>query len=346
MNPVATLAALVLVPLSVVFASACGGADAPLGTLVRDTIAFASCPDDSAEGCLPDVYTLSASSAVPARLTTGAISTISSTFTFAWSPDGTHIAFDSDREGKAGIYVMNADGSNLTRVSSSTGDEFFPSWSPDGSRLAFVSLRDGDPEIFVMNADGSQPTNLTENNEFDGLPAWSPDGTRIAFVSLGAMKVMNADGSGVAISPWASANYGPVWSPDSTRFVYATLSPGSLIYAVAADGSSQTQLTSGPPDDLSPSWSPDGRQIAFTSTRDGNAEIYVMNANGSGLVNLTRNPGQDFSPAWSPDGAWIAFVSKRDGNREIYVMRTDGTAQTRLTDSPNGDFAPAWSPVR
>ena len=85
-----------------------------------------------------------------------------------------------------------------------------------------------------------------------------------------------------------------------------------------ADGSGVTRLTGNDAVDGSPSWSPDGRRIAFDSTRDGNREIYVMNADGSGVTRLTHNPADDGYPAWSPDGRHIAFDSDRDGNREIY----------------------------
>lgn len=85
-------------------------------------------------------------------------------------------------------------------------------------------------------------------------------------------------------------------------------------------------------------------RIAFSSDRDGNAEVYVMNADGTGQTNLTNNSAWDSRPAWSPDGTRIAFVSDRDGNREVYVMNADGSGQTRLTDNPAADGSPAWSP--
>jgi len=82
----------------------------------------------------------------------------------------------------------------------------------------------------------------------------------------------------------------------------------------------EVRLTNNPATDWSPSWSPDGKKIAFDSYRDGNGEIYVMNADGSGQINLTNNPADDGITSWSPDGKMIAFVSGRDGNDEIYVL--------------------------
>src|SRR5438093_272252 len=85
------------------------------------------------------------------------------------------------------------------------------------------------------------------------------------------------------------------------------------VYAVDADGTGLTRLTTDPADDFDPTWSPDGRQIAFRTTRDGNDEIYVMDADGSHQRNLTNDPADDWSPAWSPDGTRIAYAIFRYG---------------------------------
>ena len=92
----------------------------------------------------------------------------------AWSPDGSRIAFMSDRDGNFEIYVMNADGSGPTRLTKNPESDAYPVWSADGSRIAFQSERDGNYEVYVMNADGSRQTNLTDNPAGDGNPTWSP----------------------------------------------------------------------------------------------------------------------------------------------------------------------------
>jgi len=93
-----------------------------------------------------------------------------------------------------------------------------------------------------------------------------------------------------------------------------------------------------------PSWSPDGKRIAFTSFRHGRGEIYSVNTDGSGEQRLTSNPAHDDLAMWSPDGSRVAFVSGRDGNLEVYVMNADGSGQTRLTTDPEEDFSASWSP--
>ena len=195
------------------------------------------------------------------------------------------------------------------------------------ARIVFVSQRDENAEIYVMDADGDNLRNLTNHPKSDYSPSWSPDGKRIAFVS-------NRDGHVHAKHGWST----------------------SEIYAMDADGSNPRNLTNSPFHDSRPSWSPDGKQIAFQSNRDWadphNIEIYVMDANGGNPQNLTNNLTEDRYPSWSPDGKRIVFSAVRDGHfkgesgltSEIYVMDADGGNQQRLTENRKNDQDPSWSP--
>ncbi len=134
----------------------------------------------------------------------------------AWSPDGTQIAFVSNRDGDAEIYVMNADGSGQVNITNHSETDESPAWSPDGTQIVFTSGRDDNAEVYVMNADGSEQTRLTDNAAFDRSPVWSPDGTRIAFVSNRDMNmeiyVMNADGSGQTnLTNHSAHDTSPAW---------------------------------------------------------------------------------------------------------------------------------------
>jgi Tol biopolymer transport system component len=263
------------------------------------------------------------------------------------------IAFVSSRDGNDEVYVMNADGGAVTRLTYNVAWEADPSWSPDGARIAFGSDRDArysNFEIYVMSADGSGQANLSNDPAWDTYPSWSPDGRRIVFVSdrdgNSEIHVMNADGSGqtnLTNDPaWDTC---PSWSPTGTRIAFVSNRDGeNEIYVINADGGEQTNMTQNPAWDFDPCWSPDGRRVAFTSERDGNREIYVMNADGAGVIRLTNNLASDEQPSWSPDGSRIAFVSDRDGNSEIYVMNADGSVVTRLTNNPASDGQPSWSP--
>jgi TolB protein len=123
------------------------------------------------------------------------------------------------------------------------------------------------------------------------------------------------------------------------RLASAILAVGS---AAASAGPAEVPLRS--ETNYAPSWSPDGKRIAFEAKIDGRFAIVVMNADGTGPRRLTTGPADDFAASWSPDGRRIAFTSKRDGNREVYVMDADGANPVRLTREPADDSWPRWSP--
>ncbi|PYO92721.1 MAG: hypothetical protein DMD62_12325 [Gemmatimonadetes bacterium] len=262
------------------------------------------------------------------------------------------VAFVSARDGNNEIYVMNADGTGVTRLTSNAAADEAPTWSPDGSRIAFASDRDGNWEIYVMNADGSGITRLTNNPNRDLDPAWC--GTRIAFMSdrslphFGDVYVMNDNGSNVTrvTTNNAAVDQEPAWSPLCDRIAFASDSTGDVeIYVVWPDGTGKVRLTNSAGYDEYPAWSHDGGRIAFTRAGDfTNREIYVMNADGSGATRLTNTACciWDSDPTWSPDDAQIAFQSNRDGDHEIYVMNADGTGVTQLTQNTVDDIQAAW----
>ena len=100
-----------------------------------------------------------------------------------WSPDRQKLAFCSNRDGNVEIYSMSADGSNQTRLTNNSSQDWTPKWSPDGSRIAFVAERDGNREIYVMDPDGGNQTRVTNNPASDIEPDWSPDGSHMVFIS-------------------------------------------------------------------------------------------------------------------------------------------------------------------
>ena len=119
------------------------------------------------------------------------------------------------------------------------------------------------------------------------------------------------------------------------------------IYVMDVDGGNLQNLSNNLDNDKDPSWSPDGKRIAFMSDRDGNYEIYVMDADGGNPQNLTNSPHYDSSPSWSPDGKRIAFASDREKTPlifDIYVMDADGSDPQKLTENPMDDTDPSWSP--
>ena len=239
-----------------------------------------------------------------------------------WSPNGTKIAFVSNRPG-SDIWIMNADGTSLTALlntSNSGWVENYPNWSPDGSKIVFSSSRAGSgQEIWVVNADGTGVTQLTRLGKDNTHPVWSPDGAKIAFDSnhdgnLFNVWVMNADGSSlINVTPnlpqgdpetWPKfdGRRDPTWSANGTKIAFVI---STQIWVVNADGSGsgKTPLVApSPPANYEPSWSGDGTKIVFVSNRarDRFRDIWVMNADGSGLVQLTNTDQEEADPDWTP----------------------------------------------
>ncbi|HKA18938.1 MAG TPA: winged helix-turn-helix domain-containing protein [Blastocatellia bacterium] len=270
----------------------------------------------------------------------------------ACSPDGSKIAFWSNREGKNKIYVMDADGSNVKQLTNLDGVD--PVWSPDGRKILFGSERDGNPELYVMDEDGGNQTRLTRNLAADGATSWSPDGTRIAFASNRDnpnpynwdIYVMDADGSNVKrIVDDLEYDAEPRWSPDGQKMLFVTGRNHSFdVYVMNPDGSDQRNLTADIDDPCgSGTWSRDGKSIAFVRTIKGKEQVYVMDADGGNIMAVTNNTARNENPSFFPDGSKLLFSSDHEGNLEVYVMSVDGEL-LQLTDDPADDINPAWSP--
>jgi Tol biopolymer transport system component len=226
----------------------------------------------------------------------------------SWSPDGTRMAFDV---ASSEIWVMNADGTDLTHLDPSCDFCWGPAWSSDGSHLVFASndFPSTDADIWVMEDDGSKPARLTTTTTREETrPAWSPDGSKIAFIG------------------------------QSDSFPYP-----SDIYVMDANGSNSVNLTNDGAAYGGLEWSPNGTRIAFSMTNDkGNGDVYKMASNGTNRVRLTTNSASDGSPSWSPDGSKIAFTSGRT-NPGLYLMNPDGSNQTAIPNAGSGNGSD-WQP--
>jgi Tol biopolymer transport system component len=237
----------------------------------------------------------------------------------AWSPDGSKIAFVLSTPehlgayaGDGDIYVMNADGTGLTKLTDGL-DAAHPAWSPDGSRIVFV--RDQGSSLMIVNADGSDPTEVRLDGKafppYQG-PAWSPDGTRIAFqaspsqgVDTNSVYLANVDGTQTTRITHGLSDGSPAWSPDGTTLAYAG-PDGIYLHDMQIDTDRRLTVCDKQADcgfDFQPSWAPDGSRVVFTRQDygGGSIQIFVVSADGTGLQQLTNGPEWNGEPSWQPE---------------------------------------------
>jgi len=224
----------------------------------------------------------------------------------AWSPDGRSIAYTSYRRGGGQIFVSHIFQALLDELTKGdkVGENWLPAWSPDGTRLCFTSTRDGNSEIYVMNRDGSNVRRLTRQAGIDISPTWSPTGTQIAFVSDRGgdphIYIMDADGGGSPIPLTREYSDRPTWSPAPYNEIAfsARTGPGNDIKVIDMATRTVRQLTFGEGTNESPTWSANGRHIAFMSTRAGKSQIFTIARDGKDIRQLTRT-GNNQQPNWS-----------------------------------------------
>ena len=232
-----------------------------------------------------------------------------------WRSDGRKIAFESNRNSASDIYVMDADGSNVQRITF-TGDASSPAWHPDGSQIVYQRTIPGlSFEVYKVNIDGSNPTVLASSPQEDSLPFWNPDGTTIAFNSRRtdpAADIHLMDSFGGNVTPPLGVpgfeDSWPNWSPDGTQLAFHSrrVDPtGEEIYRMPATGGAATRLTNNVPGfDIFPFWSPDGTRIGWNSDRAGSGfgEVWHMNAvtGDSDIVRITANAATDQRCDWQP----------------------------------------------
>ena len=270
---------------------------------------------------------------------------------FVWSPDSEKVAFASYFCGVSDIYVIDADGCNLKRLTHNDRADS-PVWSPDGKIIAFDAVKNQNEDIFVMDTDGGNKKRLTKSPDGDSMVIWSPDG-KIIFLRtkeyVSHFYIMDADGSNqkqLLNIPGLGRCYDPVLSPDGKKVVFSSKRSGNEdIYVIEIGESTPQRLTDDHLNDFHPVWSPDGEMIAFgRGVSFGTSEIYTMNADGSSPRKLIDDVPWNVHLAWAPDGTSIAFDSERDGNYEIYVITIDGKTLERLTEDAAKDQHPVWSP--
>ena len=247
-----------------------------------------------------EVYVSDYDGANPRRITTNRQLNL----TPVWSPDARSVAYTSYRRGYPDLFVaLIYDGIQQEPTKGGT-QNWLPMFSPDGTRIVFTSSRDGNAELYVMNRDGSSLRRLTNHPAIDTTPTWSPTGTQIAFTSdrSGSPQIYLVDADGLNLRRLTSESYAdrPTWSPAPyNEIAYAARTgPGNDIKVLDLASGDVRQLTFGEGTNESPTFSPNGRHLAFMSTRAGRNHIFTMSRDGRNVRQVTRL-GNNFQPDWS-----------------------------------------------
>jgi Tol biopolymer transport system component len=252
------------------------------------------------------------------------------------------------------LYVVAADGSVARRLTRSREWNRRPSVAVDGKRIAFARSGRSGFDIWTMSADGKRQARLVR----DGFESsWSPDGSLYftrGDVTCGAVFAVRP-GGGVArqvTRPRTGDGHAdPDVSRDGSRIAFSLQDCGQdtcrcFVRVVDVNGRPTSDLAGHRVRGNAPTWSPDGKRIAFDTWQIDldSPGIYAINTNGAGRRRITPSGLAATDPAWSPDGRWIAFIGSRrstPSRRSVYVIRPNGTGIRRLA---LGDFSPAWLP--
>jgi Tol biopolymer transport system component len=275
------------------------------------------------------------------------------------------------KDGVSDVYVVKADGSAKTNLTDDNANrkDVSPEFSRDGAQIVFVRhAAKGGTQLMVVKANGTGLIDVTPNNVETGniaQPSWSPDGTQIVFSAnadgnyeLYVLDLRNGTTNRLTSTSAPVQNLDPAWSPTGkaiafSRIGLASLSASASIWQLRLDSvSSPTRLTktSGGAGDVSPAYSPDGTQIAFSSDRAGNSDVYILDLGSFSLTKVTTTKDRDVEPSFAPDGTALVYVSNRSGATELWAQRlsslTPGlSSPVQITSDGASKSHPSWGGI-
>ena len=285
----------------------------------------------------------------------------------AWSHDGRWLAVGGVRDGRRGLHLLEADGPKRLQLTEAPGGrtDYAPAFSPDGRAVAFVRAgHSGSSDLMVLPVgpdlravDAAVAVREPRPQHVIDV-VWTPDGRSLVYAlgnHLGASwleRLRLDDKRRAALGPPEPLPVGQgargLDISHSGRLIYSVMFRDSSFWVIDLQGPRPTareypelQSTA---DDHTPHFSPDGRSVAFASTRTGSEEIWIADADGANVRQVTFIGGAETSwPRWSPDARLIAFQSGREGSLDLYALDVATGGVERLTSAPGSEWHPRWS---
>jgi TolB protein len=250
---------------------------------------------------------------------------------------GGAIAFSLRRNGNTDIYALNQGDRQLVRLTHHQAEDRSPAWSPDGNYVAFASNRASNWDVYLLDLVSGALIRLTHDSDFDANPSWSPDGQWIAFETYrrGNLDIYLMSTAGEQLRPVTrdpAPDYAPDWAPDSQAITFTSLRDGSkdIYLRLLRDSYEVLNLTQSPDvDEDSPTWSADGRRMAYVSGPQSQTSVQVTTFRWDTLTTdqtQTEFFGTGDAPAWSPDGESLAYVYERSGRSHLVAASMTGWA--------------------
>lgn len=246
----------------------------------------------------------------------------------------------------------------LNRIGLAIGDDVVGAFTGKpgiaDTEIAFASTHSGKKEIFVMSAVGGSLRAVTRNGSINSFPSWSPRGDSIVYTSYRHLnrpsvflltRDRRSPGRILRHLPGEGSVYRAIFHPLEPILAFTLSVDGSSeICTSKTSGEDFRRLTRNKVIDVSPSWSPDGRKIAFVSDRSGSPQVYIMDQDGQKQRRLTYTGNYNTHPAWSPDSRWIVYESRVRSQFDLWLIDPTGSVNYPLVDQPASDEYPSWSP--